>query len=461
MAGLQTVIRSAQQAGSSVRAYGGTWSLSSAAYSPDVMINTKPLNARQIGLSAASVAPTSPVAAGHLFFVQCGNQVQEVHDALEASQLALKTSGASDGQTMAGAISTGTHGAANAIGAMQDSVVGIHLLVEDGTPLWLERDSTPPIVTEHMLSLLDTPPGALRRHDDLFNAALVSFGSFGVVHAYLVEVEDLYSLEAYSRRMDFDAVLAAMTTLDVSSLGLPEGSVLPFHFEIGLNLYRMGKGQKGAFVRFMYKRPGGTPAPPAPLPGGHRPGDDLLGIIGTLSDVVPALIPDLVTTLMDSNLPTYEAVRATPGYTFGPTTIRGKGLSTEMGFKLSDVGAAVDVMANVARVFPFGGVVGIRYVAASKALAAFTQYGPTCTIEIQAVQTDRSREAYRRIWAGLDAAGIGFTLHWGQALPYEPTRYQRAYGARLDRWKAARASILSPSGRRLFSNDLVRGVGLE
>jgi hypothetical protein len=204
-----------------------------------------------------------------------------------------------------------------------------------------------------MLSLLDTPPGALRRHDDLFNAALVSFGSFGVVHAYLVEVEDLYSLEAYSRRMDFDAVLAAMTTLDVSSLGLPEGSVLPFHFEIGLNLYRMGKGQKGAFVRFMYKRPGGTPAPPAPLPGGHRPGDDLLGIIGTLSDVVPALIPDLVTTLMDSNLPTYEAVRATPGYTFGPTTIRGKGLSTEMGFKLSDVGAAVDVMANVARVFPF------------------------------------------------------------------------------------------------------------
>ncbi len=89
------------------------------------------------------------------------------------------------------------------------------------------------------------------------------------------------------------------------------------------------------------------------------------------------------------------------------------------------------------------------------------QYDPTCTIEIQAVYGDRSRAAYAEIWRRLDASNIDFTFHWGQVLPYEPARYRRLYGARLDRWLSAKAQILSPAGRRLFSNDLVRGVGLE
>jgi hypothetical protein len=301
----------------------------------------------------------------------------------------------------------------------------------------------------------------LRRDDDLFDAALVSFGSFGIVHAYLMDVEPLYSLEAYSRRMDYDAAKEALGTLAVDSLGLPGGAALPFHFEIAVNPYRMGKGENGAFVRFMYKRPGGTPAPPRPLPGGVRPGDDLLGIIGTLSDGLEPAIPDLVTALMNGNLPAYEAVRATPGYTFGPTSIRGRGVSTEMGFQLQHIRAAVELIANVAQSYPFAGVVAVRYVKASQALLAFTQYEPTCTIEIQAVDGARSAEAYKRIWSGLDAAGIPFTFHWGQVLPYEPARYRKAYGGRAERWLAAKARVLSPAGRRLFSNELVRGVGLE
>lgn len=106
-------------------------------------------------------------------------------------------------------------------------------------------------------------------------------------------------------------------------------------------------------------------------------------------------------------------------------------------------------------------MIAVRYVKGSQALAAFTQYGPTCTIEIQAVYSNRSQAAYQEIWKRLDAAGIEFTFHWGQVLPYEPPRYRKVYGARLDRWLAAKATVLSPAGRRLFSNDLVRGVGLE
>jgi hypothetical protein len=460
LAGLQRAVRDARAAEASIRAFGGSWSLSAAAYDSQFMLNTKPLSVMDIGLSPAYVVP-GYANPERLLFAQCGCTIQDVHDALAAKSLALATSGASDGQTLAGAISTGTHGSANQVGGMQESVVGLHLITEDGTPLWIERASRP-VVSEAFLKLIDTPPQNLRRaDDDLFNAAVVSFGSFGIVHAYLMETEPLYSLEAYSRKMDFDHVKEALGTLNVASLGLPEGATLPYHFEIDLNLYRLGRGENGAYVRFMYKRPGGTPLPPADWSRGHRPGDDVLGIVGTLSDAAPMAIPLLVTEIMEGRLGAYEAVRATPGYTFGPTTIRGQGTSTELGFRLQDSVAAIELMAQVVAEEPIGTVVGVRFVKGSQALAAFTQYPITCTVELQAVNTARSREGYQRIWSRLDRAGIPFTLHWGQVLPYEPARYRTVYGPRLDRWLEKKAQILSSAGRKMFSNDMVRGVGLE
>jgi hypothetical protein len=256
-------------------------------------------------------------------------------------------------------------------------------------------------------------------------------------------------------------VRSVIETLDVRPLGLPRGGELPHHFEVVLNPYRAGAGEQGAYVRFMYKRPGGSPTPPNGTPGGHRPGDDLLGVIGTLSDRVPGLIPGLVTALMNGNLPTSNGVVATPAYTFGPTSIRGRGTSTEMGFQLQHINRAVDVIFGVAQDEPFGAVVALRFVKASRALLAFTRHAPTtCTVEIQGVDSERTSDAYRRIWSGLDRAGIPFTLHWGQALPSEPARYQAAYGQNLVRWRAARERLLSPPGRRLFSSPLLRGVGL-
>jgi len=458
MAGLQQAIRDAESANASVRAFGGSWSLSHAAYCPDFMLNTKPLSVMDIGIRAVNLV--AGANGDRLLFAQCGATVQEVNDALARRGLALKTSGASDGQTLGGAISTGTHGAANQIGGMQDSVVGIHLLTEHGTPHWIER-STQPLVAPQFLDLIDTPVANHHKDDELFDAALVAFGSFGVIHAYMIETEPLYSLQAYSRRMDYSRAVQALATLDMSSLNLPDGPALPFHFEIAFNPYRLGAGENGAYVRFMYKRPGGTPDPAIPLPGGHRPGDDLLGVIGTLSDAIPGAIPALVTEIMNLQLPSFEGVRATPGYTFGPTTIRGRGMSTEMGFELRYIRQAVEIIADVANAFPFGGVVAVRYVKRSRALLAFTQYEPTCTIEIQAVDSERSREAYERIWARFEDEGIPCSFHWGQVLPYKPAHYRYIYGNKLDRWLAAKARLLTPDGRRLFSNELVRGVGLE
>ena len=82
-----------------------------------------------------------------------------------------------------GAVAPGTHGAAIDIGGVQEYVVGIHLIGAGGRHIWLERASRP-IVTDAFVAMLGAE---LVRDDAMFNAALVSFGSFGIVHAVLFE----------------------------------------------------------------------------------------------------------------------------------------------------------------------------------------------------------------------------------------------------------------------------------
>jgi hypothetical protein len=457
---LRRIVREAEAQGKQVRALGGGLSLSEAAVTRDFLVNTKALNYIDIGLRPQNCDPAFVGAPERLVFAQCGASVLELNHELERKHLALPTSGSSNGQTIAGAISTGTHGAANQFGSMQDCVLGLHLVTEGGVHLWLERASRP-VVSERFCETLGAE---LRRDDRLFEAALVSFGSFGLIHAVLFEAAPIYLLERHLLRHDYATVRRALGTLDVSALGLPDGATLPFHFEIVLNPYRTGTGERGAYVRSYYKRPFQDLQTFVTRPESvvfTVPGDDLLDIMGALGDQAPKVYPDILDDLMDQQLKTISGTIATPGQTFVAGNIRGPVLSTEIGVALADAERAVDAIIATARRFPYGGTIALRFVKTSPALLALTRFSPiTCTIELPSVGTRRSAEALRRIWAELEAQGIRFTLHWGQALPDDSSWMRRAFDARLDDWLSARRNLLSPQGRRTFSNDLLIRYGL-
>jgi hypothetical protein len=461
-AALQYLIAEAVKDQVRLRAFGGKWSLSTAPVTKDRLVNTRPLN----WLSFVEASFKEPAYTGpfeNLVFMQCGVSVQEANEGLARHNLALKTSGASNGQTMVGAISTGTHGSAFNFGAMQEYVVGIHLITGANRSVWLERSSRP-VLTEHFAQALGAE---LKRDDALFNAALVSFGSFGIVHAVLVETEPLYLLNATRWREPYTAadspLRKAMTTLDFSGLPMPQPDKTPHHFEVIANLHDM---DHGAYVTTMYKQ-AYTPdydAPGPPTFTGVSPGEDLLGLIGTLTDLIsgnPALVTTLVNSLISAKLPVFKNQLGMPGEMFNTTTLSGKGMSIELGVEPKHSTDILDFVLSSAEVKAYAGVVGIRYVKSSEATLAFTRFAPvTCTLEFQGVHSDTTTALYNFIWAELERRNIPYTLHWGQMNNFTEQRVQSMYGPARDAWLRSREALLDAQTRAVFNSPFLESAGL-
>ena len=64
--------------------------------------------------------------------------------------------------------------------------------------------------------------------------------------------------------------------------------------------------------------------------------------------------------------------------------------------------------------------------------------------------------------SAIEQAGIPFTFHWGKLHETDSDRVRRMYGQRVDRWLAARRTLLAtPELRRLFANGYTDRAGLS
>jgi len=136
------------------------------------------------------------VDAGSLFFVEAGRKLSDLNTLLDQQSppVALKTLGGSHGQSLAGAISTGTHGGDFDRPPLADSVRAIYLIGAQGTHHWIEP--TKPLTDPAKIAR--TFPCIRSDHihydDDTFHSVLVSMGSMGVTYAVVLDVVPQYSL---------------------------------------------------------------------------------------------------------------------------------------------------------------------------------------------------------------------------------------------------------------------------
>jgi FAD/FMN-containing dehydrogenase len=453
---LQKLTKEAISEGVRVRPLGSAWSISQVAATDGWLINTKPLN-WVFRVSDQNISNEYEGDRSNLLFVQCGVSIGELNRYLAERGKSLKTSGASNGQTIAGALSTGTHGSAMNVGAIQDFVVGIHLITGPDKHLWLERESCP-VTKNHFTERLGAD---VIRNDDTFNAALVSFGSFGIIHGVMIETEDIYLLESSRLKIPFnDNLKQAFSTLDFSKIALPREQEAPYHFEIVINPHA---NDGNAFTTVMYKDPYREGYKRRERSGGRfQPGDDFLSVIGTLLDVLPDAIPGAVNTLLSSQYREYAGRVGTLGEIFSSTSIRGKSTGAAMGVPLEEAGRAVEAILKVHnsnRSFP--GVIALRYVRKSQALLAFTKYNMTCVIDLDAVDNRVSRQFFRKVWKEFEDQKIPYTIHWGKANELTPEQLKKMYGDDLQTWLSERRKLLGDVACKTFSNPFTDRCGLS
>ena len=131
--------------------------------------------------------------------VQAGIKICELNDELDNRGLALPNMGAYDGQTVAGVMSTGTHGSGIAFGPMASLIRAIVLVADDGTVYQIEPAS--PDIGKGPLSdpaafprTIDGLPVVLRQNDNWFRTVLVSMGCVGVIYSYVIEVTEAFNV---------------------------------------------------------------------------------------------------------------------------------------------------------------------------------------------------------------------------------------------------------------------------
>src|SRR5690606_31024125 len=108
----------------------------------------------------------------------------------------------------------------------------------------------------------------------------------------------------------------------------------------------------------------------------------------------------------------------------------------------------------------FAGVYGIRFVQRTGATLGFTRFDPSCVIDLDGVDSRRTRAFYERVWSAMDDAGIPYALHWGKTGGFTPEHLMRAYGESLDDWVRQRHALLPAPARTAFCNPFLESCGL-
>jgi FAD-linked oxidoreductase len=124
-------------------------------------------------------------ADARLVTVQAGMPLHRLNEALASAGLAMTNLGDIDRQTIAGAVSTGTHGTGARFGGLATQIRGLELVTADGEVLTCSASENP----------------------DVFRVARLSLGALGVISAITLQVEPAFGLRAEERGMRLDETL--------------------------------------------------------------------------------------------------------------------------------------------------------------------------------------------------------------------------------------------------------------
>ncbi len=218
---ISAAVKDAASAGLTVRALGSGHSFTAAAATSGVALDLS----QWTGITAADTR-TGLVTA------RSGTTLRALNAELAGLGLAMANLGDIDAQTLAGALSTGTHGTGARLGGLATQVEALELVLADGSAVTCSASARP----------------------ELFAAARIGLGALGVITAVTLRCVPSFTLLADERPMPVEEVLEQFDTLAAAN----------DHFEF----YWFPYGRKALVKRNNRLAP--AAAGPPPLPAWRR-----------------------------------------------------------------------------------------------------------------------------------------------------------------------------------------------
>jgi len=470
---IQQLIQQAANTHECFRAIGSKWSMSNIAHCADRMHFNSFMNLK-FPIFEGEMHQDATYKHSNLYWLQCGNQIKEVSRFLEHRGKSLKTSGASNGQTIAGCISTGVHGSTIDVGSVQDYVVGLNLITGPNPEdiVYLERKTKPALRDTYIQNF----KARIIRDDEIFNAALVGLGSMGFIHGVVIEAENLFLLHRYVKKIDKDEALQLADSLDFSNYdpkipGTDFKGVRPFHYKVFMNPYNTN--EKEYAVEFIYKikyyenykADFGNPIPFQK----EFIYLDLIYLFIKIAEKLPKAIPKLIKMLKSSILPKEE--KTTVGKLseiFWDAGFQGRAFACSFGVDHRNSSKALELLAKLTRDHPVPGIFAMRFIKQSKATLAFSKFPFTCMVEIDGIQWDDKeklislKDYSTKMIEVLKNNNIPFTIHWGKNADWDfPNLVNHMYGNKAKKWEKVRSTLLSVPMQEVFSNNFLDSTELS
>jgi FAD/FMN-containing dehydrogenase len=433
---LVALVRDAEADGVSVRAVGSGHSWSDVGLTGGFLVLPRGLAGDAVDVLRDGERP--------LVRVRAATRIRELNEQLWDAGYALPNMGGYDGQTVAGVISTSTHGSGLAYGPLPDLVRSLDIVAGGGRRVRLEPLDGPTDPAD-----ADGEGWELVRDDALFAAALVGMGCMGVIYAVVLEVRAGFRLTE----------TRWITTWSAVRDELVDGRVAAGHdhYELLVNPYPGRDGEHRVMVTVREEpavelRPQGDERERprlnellSSLPVTHAVIDFALdfdpdGIPGAMDRVLDGLVDDAYTDRSYRVL-NIGAANDLPAY------------SSEIGVGLEGTTPrdAVETIFAVAAkhrrlgkayaTAPFA----LRFVRRSRAVLSMMHGRDTMMIEL-IMQTDT--EGGYELLAAYEQAlyRFGGRPHWGQFNVLTERRIEELYGASsVAAWRTA-AATLDPAG---------------
>ncbi len=276
---LREIVGEAESEGIAVRAVGSGHSWSDVALTDGILVRpdglTEWLELDRTLLRAEHRDPGED-AEVTLVQVQAGMKIAELNANLQARGLALPNMGGFDGQTVAGVVSTSTHGSGIAFGPLSDLVRSLEIVAAKGAVYRIESSDG---ITDAAAYRARHPDRQLVQDDDWFDAAVVGVGCMGLIYSLILAVRPLFyvrekrCLSTWSRVRD----------------ELAQGSASPVlaeyaHYELLFNPYPRKDGEIECLITTR------EPVSPSEYRHDHRRSRSLLMELAARFPLTPILI---------------------------------------------------------------------------------------------------------------------------------------------------------------------------